>query len=145
VPVFGRGLALDSLAGDEINEANINRAARFLVGPCSCLAKALNPGHDLLMRTDWESELGGSLLAVVDLPPLVSLATLADAADDCEPGMTPTPRSVAASAVPGEATATAPQASSRLTRNLLVALGLAILVVAFLAVRVARQSAKNHP
>lgn len=144
VPVFGRGRALDPLAGEDINEANINRAARFLVGPCSCQAKALNPGHDLLMRTDWESELGGSLLAVVDLPPLVSLAALADAADD-EAEMTPTPRTVAATAVPDNIAATSPRASGKLTRNLLIALGLVVLVVAFLAVRVARQPAKNHP
>jgi len=142
--VFGRGRALDPLAGEDINEANISRAARFLVGPCSCQAKALNPGHDLLMRTDWESELGGSLLAVVDLPPLVSLAALADAADD-ETKMTPTPRTVEATAVPDNIAVTSPRASGKLTRNLLMALGLVVLVVAFLAVRVARQSAKNHP
>ncbi len=144
VPVFGRGRALDPLAGDDINELSIDRAARFLVGPCSCLAKALNPGRDLLMRVDWDSELSGSLLEIIDLPPFVSVAALADAADDGETKTTPASGSIAASEVPGAATPTTAQASSQLTRNLLVALSVVVLVAALLAVRVLRQSATNN-
>jgi hypothetical protein len=54
-PVFGRGRALWALSGAGINAANIAEAGMFLTGPCSCEAKELNPGVDLLFATDWEA------------------------------------------------------------------------------------------
>jgi len=53
-PVFGRGIALYGIVGKGINEWNIRDAAEFLTGPCSCQAKLLNPGVDLLMSMDWD-------------------------------------------------------------------------------------------
>ncbi len=52
-PVFGRGIVLYGIVGKGINEWNIRDAAEFLTGPCSCQAKLLNPGIDLLMSMDW--------------------------------------------------------------------------------------------
>lgn len=52
-PVFGRGRMLYPLVGDGINEENIMYTCSFLVGWCSCQIKALNPGVDLLMSTNW--------------------------------------------------------------------------------------------
>jgi hypothetical protein len=54
-PVFGRGRALDGLIGKGINADNIENAARFLCGACSCLIKRLNPGVDLLIAADWDA------------------------------------------------------------------------------------------
>ena len=56
-PVFGRGRALLPLIGAGITDKNIQDAAAFLVGPCSCQVKELNPGFDLLLAADWDSLL----------------------------------------------------------------------------------------
>jgi len=56
-PVFGRGRALLPLIGAGITAKNIHDSAAFLVGPCSCEVKELNPGFDLLLSTDWDKEL----------------------------------------------------------------------------------------
>lgn len=66
-PVFGRGRALLPLIGAGITEKNIHDAAEFLVGPCSCQVKDLNPGFDLLLSADWDSlltESGQQLTAI---------------------------------------------------------------------------------
>lgn len=54
-PVYGRGIALWAIVGNGINEWNISEAAEFLTGPCSCQAKLLNPGVDLLIAMDWDN------------------------------------------------------------------------------------------
>ncbi len=54
-PVYGRGIALWAIVGSGINEWNISEAAEFLTGPCSCQAKLLNPGVDLLIAMDWDN------------------------------------------------------------------------------------------
>lgn len=72
-PVFGRGLALWAIVGKGINEDNIERAARFLVGPCSCEVKSQNPGVDLLMTAAWEDGLEGRFTKTPELPPLTGL------------------------------------------------------------------------
>jgi hypothetical protein len=54
-PVFGRGIALYALVGKGITEDNIDKAAGFLVGECSCEVRRQNPGIDLLMTADWET------------------------------------------------------------------------------------------
>ncbi len=53
-PVFGRGIALYAIVGKGINEWNIREAAEFITGPCSCQAKLLNPGMDLLISMTWD-------------------------------------------------------------------------------------------
>lgn len=53
-PVFGRGRALLPLIGAGITAKNIQDAAGFLAGPCSCEVKEQNPGFDLLLAADWD-------------------------------------------------------------------------------------------
>jgi hypothetical protein len=53
-PVFGRGRALLPLIGPGITAENIRDSAAFLVGPCSCQIKELNPGFDLLLSAFWD-------------------------------------------------------------------------------------------
>jgi hypothetical protein len=53
-PVFGRGRALLPLVGPGITAENIRDSAAFLVGPCSCQIKELNPGFDLLLSAFWD-------------------------------------------------------------------------------------------
>ncbi|HEV8290542.1 MAG TPA: hypothetical protein VGP94_01400, partial [Tepidisphaeraceae bacterium] len=54
-PVFGRGRILCSFSGRSIRAENLEDAAAFLAGPCSCQVKELNPGVDILMAADWDS------------------------------------------------------------------------------------------
>jgi hypothetical protein len=56
-PIFGRGRALWAMAGKGLTPDNISEAALFLIGACSCEAKDLNPGLDLLFTADWENGL----------------------------------------------------------------------------------------
>lgn len=56
-PVYGRGIILYSIVGKVINEWNIREAATFITGPCSCQAKLLNPGIDLLISADWDKQI----------------------------------------------------------------------------------------
>lgn len=53
-PVYGRGRALWALIGAGITAKNVADSAGFLVGPCSCEVKELNPGFDLLLAADWD-------------------------------------------------------------------------------------------
>jgi len=79
-PVYGRGRALYALVGGGLSEENIREACRFLAGPCFCEAKALSPGTDLVLATDWDAALEGSAVQAVAEQPLVGLATIAAAA-----------------------------------------------------------------
>jgi hypothetical protein len=54
-PVFGRGRALYALIGEGITSDNIRETIAFLVGPCGCEIKMLNPGVDLLMAANWDA------------------------------------------------------------------------------------------
>jgi len=74
-PVFGRGRVLYALVGEGITRENISQAASYLVGACSCLVKAENPGLDLLILADWDAVPDGSFdpappAEVVSLPDL---------------------------------------------------------------------------
>ena len=115
-PVFGRGRVLYALVGEGITGENILEACAFLVGPCACEIKSLNPGLDLLMPVDWEAGLAGSWVEEVGLPPLVGLSALSAAGDH------------EAAAVSGDESK-----RGRLRRNLLLALGLIVVVVALLS------------
>ena len=79
-PLYGRGRALYALVGRGLTEENISEACQFLAGPCFCEAKALSPGTDLVLATDWDAALEGSAVQPVADQPLVGLATLAAAA-----------------------------------------------------------------
>ncbi|MBY0523923.1 MAG: hypothetical protein K2R98_11025 [Gemmataceae bacterium] len=57
-PVFGRGRALYALFEKGITEENIKDACAFVIGPCGCEVKRLNPGTDLFMTANWERIFG---------------------------------------------------------------------------------------
>ena len=97
-PVYGRGRALYALVGRGLTEENISEACQFLAGPCFCEAKALSPGTDLVMATDWDAALEGSAVRAVADQPLVGLATLAAAAS--RPRVTEQTADAAAEPVP---------------------------------------------
>ena len=68
-PVFGRGRALFPLIGAGITAENIHDSAAFLVGPCSCQVKELNPGFDLLLSAEWETLLSQDGVPLASLSP----------------------------------------------------------------------------
>jgi len=59
VPVFGRGRALEVIPAEDLSESLIEDLTLFLSGACSCQVKEQNPGFDLLMSIDWDTELYG--------------------------------------------------------------------------------------
>jgi hypothetical protein len=67
--VFGRGRVLYALAGRGINADNIREACEFLVGPCSCQVKEMNPGVDLLMDVAWSRLVEPMIDVELALPP----------------------------------------------------------------------------
>ena len=58
-PVFGRGRALEVISAKQLNAGLIEDLTMFLCGACSCQVKERNPGFDLLLATNWNSELYG--------------------------------------------------------------------------------------
>jgi hypothetical protein len=89
-PVFGRGRALYALVGPGIRAENIDEAAAFLVGKCSCQIKERNPGVDLLLSADWRS--------LVKLSPDLArkLPSLAEVDSSAPVTVTATPRAAGA-------------------------------------------------
>ena len=59
IPVFGRGRALEVLPADQLDAKLFEELTMFLCGACSCQVKESNPGFDLLLSADWNSELFG--------------------------------------------------------------------------------------
>jgi len=129
-PIFGRGATLEPLIGKGITPHNINKAVRYLAGPCTCEEKENNPVKDLLMVADWET---GS-----DLPNLMGLVQRTPAESSGVADKTPTGSAQPAlvpSAVSGPADAranTPPSPSLRdngLVDRVLVALSFGLAVV----------------
>lgn len=56
-PVFGRGRVLGTWPVGEVMDEDVDDLCLFLLGACSCQVKQQNPGWDLLMTADWDSEL----------------------------------------------------------------------------------------
>ncbi|TWU06490.1 hypothetical protein Pla52n_22120 [Stieleria varia] len=61
VPVFGRGRALEVIPANDVSAKLIEDLTLFLSGACSCQVKEQNPGFDLLINADWDTELFGDL------------------------------------------------------------------------------------
>ncbi len=72
-PVYGRGRFMPAMVGKGITDENITRDAVFLVGPCSCEVKRQNPGKDLLVAVDWESQIQMQIDIDRELPPLTGV------------------------------------------------------------------------
>jgi len=69
IPIFGRGRPLSLLVGDKINHEQIAEACSFILGPCSCQVKELNPGIDLLISFDWDKYIFYST-GNIEIPPI---------------------------------------------------------------------------
>lgn len=54
IPVFARCRGLALLRGEEIDAEVFQEITFFLIGPCSCRVKELNPGFDLLAPFPWD-------------------------------------------------------------------------------------------
>jgi len=147
-PVFGRGRALYALIGGGINERNIRAACEFITGACSCEVKAMNPGVDLLMAVDWDSEIKDAWVGDAILPPLVGISEMVRAAgNDASPATAPAdsavspeaPTPVEAAGEAGEKERSVEDAAlpvsepvgtpGSLARNILVTLGVVLSVV----------------
>lgn len=59
VPVFGRGRALEVIPSGDLDSRLTEGLTQFLSGACSCQVKNQNPGFDLLITADWDTELFG--------------------------------------------------------------------------------------
>lgn len=59
VPVFGRGRAARVLRGIALDADTVADITTFLCGACSCQAKQLAPGFDLLLAAAWDEALFG--------------------------------------------------------------------------------------
>lgn len=59
VPVFGRGRALEVIPAGDLNGRLMEDLTVFLSGACSCQVKDQNPGFDLWLSVDWDTELFG--------------------------------------------------------------------------------------
>ncbi len=59
IPVFGRGRALEVIPADQLDAKLFEELTLFLCGACSCQVKESNPGFDLLLTADWNTELFG--------------------------------------------------------------------------------------
>jgi len=85
-PVYGRGILMQAMVGDDgITEANLGDSCLFLTGPCSCEARELNPGLDMLFKFNWDNALKGSLIITeIKLHKLEGLGAVIGAAVDVE-------------------------------------------------------------
>ncbi len=81
-PIFGQGRALWALIGDGIASATIDDACAFLLGPCSCTIKDLNPGVDMLVLADWYGGVSNLLSVSSEAPALVGLTLPDEGAPD---------------------------------------------------------------
>jgi len=59
IPVFGRGRALEVIPASDLTPRLMEDLTGFLSGACSCQVKEQNPGFDLLLSVDWNTELFG--------------------------------------------------------------------------------------
>jgi outer membrane protein assembly factor BamB len=68
-PVFGRGRVLRALVGAGITDENVEAYGTFLCGACSCEAKLLSPGLDLLVAADWGEVFKGPPVPEPEIAP----------------------------------------------------------------------------
>jgi hypothetical protein len=164
-PVFGRGRALWALVGKGINKMNIEEASVYIVGRCSCEFKWMNPGTDLLMAADWDTVPATPTMQPPELLTLVAPPDPASEAEDdtagteeeaavkpeAEPAQAekpeetiPAPEKPAAAVVKSPTRSASPadadsDSSSRLLRNLAIALGALIVIIGVSALQLRRK------
>jgi hypothetical protein len=126
--VFGQGRALPPLIGAGIEADNLAQVCGFVVGPCSCQVKAMNPGWDLLIATDWSGALEGREVVKPPEPPPLT-------------GSVPTrlPKEKDTSVAPQPTDAPAAKAGGQLLRNMLLAVVAGVVILAVASVVVLRR------
>ncbi|MBD3314259.1 MAG: hypothetical protein GF344_00600, partial [Chitinivibrionales bacterium] len=77
-PVMGQGRALPALVEEQMTPEMIERACRFLSGPCSCVIKEDNPGFDLMMAVKWWDELRIADTASAPAPTLMGFMDMVE-------------------------------------------------------------------
>ena len=136
-PVFGRGRVLFALVGKGINRDNILMACEFLLGPCACEIKNLNPGTDTLIAANWDL-VHSTILEEIDLP---SLAHMDPPLPIAAPAATAAP---AAALTPGETEfESSPGLGATLTHAIYVLAGVLVLVIVLTVVIRARAGASG--
>lgn len=129
LPVFGRGRVLCSLRAEDLSQDALAEIAAFLTGPCSCEIKGMNPGVDLMIAADWDALIEDRVVEEPELPPLVSLAALAEQA--AAPAAAADSDGTEINA-PGESSA-APESAPRpspLGRNLVILGAISVVILA---------------
>jgi hypothetical protein len=130
-PVFGRGRVLYALVGKGITEENVSEAVGFLVGPCSCQIKELNPGADLLITAAWEDGMTAGAGEPREPPPLARLGVPAADAESSAAGARP------AAAAPDSRGGDS--FSSKIVTGVLIGAGLLVCLMAIGTVRILRR------
>ena len=134
-PVFGRGRVLFALVGKGINRDNILMACEFLLGPCACEIKNLNPGTDMLIAANWDL-VHSTMLEEIDLPSLAHI--------DPPAPVTPTALAApAAEASPAQTDAGGSGLGMTLTHAIYVLAGVLALVIVLTVVIRARAGARG--
>lgn len=127
-PIFGRGRCLGGHAGDDLKPEATERECSFLIGPCSCQVKTMNPGVDLLMAVNWDDLITGKLAVDTELPPLKGLMPVAPVASGtntgpAQPGSSGIGRRRVVLQTEPSVPVAVVQEKSNLIRNVFVALG----------------------
>lgn len=132
IPVFGRGRALTVLDKASIVPDVVTEVCSFLVGPCSCQVKQMNPGVDLLMPVDWDGLITG-MIGMEEIVPTLIVPSASIPAEINEPNLT---------ADDSAAEVSLPVATSGgLKRNLAILAAIGVIVLAAGTVALRRGSA----
>jgi hypothetical protein len=67
-PIFGRARAVWPLTGKTFTAEYFGEVGAYITGACSCEAKQLNPGLDLLVAADWEKALLTPPIQPLEMP-----------------------------------------------------------------------------
>lgn len=138
VPVYGKGRAHAFITGDDFDADVIEASCRFLVGACSCTARALAPGCDLLLRADWRLEVEEHLIEMIDLAPLDGDQTVRK--EQARP--TPTQAAATSSQAPAKTAGLPESGRASLMSNTFLSLAMVVLVVVLGTAVVLIRSAK---
>ena len=131
-PIFGQGRLLGAFYGDTLSADEIEAACAFLTGMCSCQVKEMYPGTDLLFTAGWHRFLNGMIEGEPVLPDLVGTA---------RPEVSPAPlEPVVRKKPPVERRLPDPSPpASPVLRNVLVAAGIGIFVIAAASLLLSRK------
>ena len=135
-PVFGRGRALDGMAGADITPKSLAGVVNFLCGDCSCQVKAQNPGTDLILAVRWKDAEGNPSGPILELPSLA--AVMPTPPEPVTPVLTNSSRPRAQSGDAAKPVVVDPD-NGLLKRNLILAACVFLAVVAIASVMILRK------